>query len=118
MDVCPVKIGDNCFFGPNVSLLTPLHPLRYQERNQYFDEKTNKFTSMEYGAPIEIGDNCWFGGNLIVLPGVKVGNGCVIGAGSVVTHNIPDNHLAYGNPCKAVREITEEDSIYNKKEIW
>lgn len=118
LDVCPVEIGDNCFFGPNVSLLTPLHPLRYQERNQYYDEELKKVTDREYGAPIKIGDNCWFGGNVIVLPGVTIGNGCVIGAGSVVTHDIPDNYLAYGNPCKAIREITEEDSIYNKKELW
>ncbi len=118
LDVCPVEIGDNCFFGPNVSLLTPLHPLRYQERNQYYDEELKKVTDREYGAPIKIGDNCWFGGNVIVLPGVIIGNGCVIGAGSVVTHDIPDNYLAYGNPCKAIREITEEDSIYNKKELW
>ncbi|MBQ9449013.1 MAG: sugar O-acetyltransferase [Acholeplasmatales bacterium] len=118
LDVCPVEIGDNCFFGPNVSLLTPLHPLRYQERNQYYDEELKKVTDREYGAPIKIGDNCWFGGNVIVLPGVTIGNGCVIGAGSVVTHDIPDNYLAYGNPCKAIREITEEDTIYNKKELW
>lgn len=118
LDVCPVEIGDNCFFGPNVSLLAPLHPLRYQERNQYYDEELKKVTDREYGAPIKIGDNCWFGGNVIVLPGVTIGNGCVIGAGSVVTHDIPDNYLAYGNPCKAIREITEEDTIYNKKELW
>ncbi|MGM9808809.1 MAG: sugar O-acetyltransferase [Bacilli bacterium] len=118
LDVCPVTIGDNCFFGPNVSLLTPLHPLRYQERNQYFDENIGRYTDKEYGAPITIGDNCWFGGNVTVLPGVTIGNGCVIGACSVVTHDIPDNYLAYGNPCKAIREITEEDSIYNKKELW
>ena len=69
-------------------------------------------------CPVTIGDNCWFDGNVTVLPGVKIGNGCVIGACSVVTHDIPDNYLAYGNPCKAIREITEEDSIYNKKELW
>lgn len=118
LDVCPVVIGDNCFFGPNVSILTPLHPLRYQERNQYFDESIGRNTDKEYGAPITIGDNCWFGGNVTVLPGVTIGNGCVIGAGSVVTHDIPDNYLAYGNPCKAIREITEEDSIYKKPELW
>jgi len=117
LDVCPVTIGDNCFFGPNVSILTPLHPLRYQERNPFYDEQIGRNTDMEYGAAIIIGDNCWLGGNVIVLPGVRIGNGCVIGAGSVVTHDIPDNYLAYGNPCRAIREITEEDSIYNKKEL-
>jgi len=118
LDVCHVEIGDNCFFGPNVSLYTPLHPLRYQERNQYYDENIKRYTDMEYGAPIKIGDNCWFGGNVVVLPGVTIGSGCVIGAGSVVTHDIPDNYLAYGNPCKAIRLITEEDSIYKNKELW
>lgn len=118
LDVCPVIIGDNCFFGPNVSLYTPLHPLMYQERNQYYDENIGRYTDKEYGAPITIGDNCWFGGSVVVLPGVTIGNGCVIGAGSIVTHNIPDNYLAYGNPCKAIRKITEADSIYNKKNLW
>lgn len=118
LDVCPVVIGDNCFFGPNVSLYTPLHPLVYEERNQYFDESIGKYTDKEYGAPINIGNNCWLGGNVVVLPGVTIGDGCVIGAGSVVTHDIPDGYLAYGNPCKAIRKITKEDSIYNKKNLW
>ncbi len=118
LDVCKVFIGDNCYFGPNVSILTPLHPLRYQERNQYFDEKLGCNTDMEYGSEISIGNNCWFGGNVTILPGVKIGSGCVIGAGSVVTHDIEDNYLAYGNPCKAIRKITEADSIYKKKELW
>lgn len=118
LDVCPVIIGDNCFFGPNVSLYTPLHPLMYQERNQYYDENIGRYTDKEYGAPIKIGDNCWLGGNVVVLPGVTIGNGCVIGAGSIVTHDIPDNYLAYGNPCKAIRKITEADSIYNNKNLW
>ena len=71
LDVCPVIIGDNCFFGPNVSLYTPLHPLLYQERNQYYDENIGRYTDKEYGAPIKIGDNCWLGGNVVVLPGVQ-----------------------------------------------
>ena len=118
LDVCPVIIGDNCFFGPNVNLYSPLHPLMYEERNQYYDKELGKVTDMEYGAPIKIGDNCWFGGNVTVLPGVTIGSGCVIGAGSVVTKDIPDGYLAYGNPCKPIRKITEEDSIYKKKELW
>ena len=118
LDVCPVVIGNNCFFGPNVSIYTPLHPLMYQERNQYYDEIIKRYTDKEYGASVKIGDNCWLGGNVVVLPGVTIGNGCVIGAGSIVTHDIPDNYLAYGNPCKAIRKITEEDSIYNKKNLW
>ena len=118
LDVCPVVIGNNCFFGPNVSIYTPLHPLMYQERNQYYDESIKRYTDKEYGASVKIGDNCWLGGNVVVLPGVTIGNGCVIGAGSIVTHDIPDNYLAYGNPCKAIRKITEEDSIYNKNNLW
>jgi len=118
LDTCLVTIGDNCFFGPNVSIYTPLHPLMFEERNQYFDETISRNTDKEYGTPVTIGNNCWFGGNVTVLPGVKIGNGCVIGAGSVVTHDIPDNFLAYGNPCKAIRKITSEDSIYLKKKLW
>lgn len=118
LDVCPVSIGDNCFFGPNVSIYTPIHPLMYQERNQYYDENIKRYTDKEYGAPVKIGDNCWLGGNVTVLPGVTIGNGCVIGAGSVVTHDIPDGYLAFGNPCKAIRKITKEDSIYKKEELW
>lgn len=117
LDTCPVKIGNNVFFGPNVSLYTPLHPLRYQERARFLDKETGRMTDKEYGAPIIIGDDCWFGGNVIVLPGVTIGSGCVIGAGSVVTHSIPANSLAVGNPCKVIREITEKDSIELKKEI-
>ena len=118
LDVCEVTIGDNCFFGPNVGIYTPLHPLRYQERNNYYDEEAKRYIDKEYGAPIKIGNNCWLGGSVIVLPGVTIGDGCVIGAGSVVTHDIPNDYLAYGNPCKAIRKITEEDSIYKKKELW
>lgn len=117
LDTCPVKIGNSVFFGPNVGLYTPLHPLRYQDRKRYLDEETGRKTDKEYGKPIEIGDNCWFGGSVIVLPGAKIGSGCVIGAGSVVTRSIPDNCLAVGNPCRVVREITEDDALELKKEI-
>ncbi len=117
LDVCPITIGDNVFFGPNVTLVPPLHPLRYQDRNAYIDE-TGKQTDKEYGKPITIGDNVWFGSNVTVVGGAKIGNGCVIGAGSVVTSTIPDNYLAYGVPCKPIRPITEEDSIYLKEELF
>ena len=118
LDTCPITIGDNCFFGPNVGLYTPLHPLMYQERNKYFNKELNLTTDDEYGKPITIGDNCWLGGNVIVLPGVNIGRGSVIGAGSVVTHDIPPSSLAYGNPAKVVRKITEKDSIHLKKELF
>lgn len=113
LDVCPVTVGDNVFFGPNVSLLTPKHPLMWQERNIYTNEK-GVATDREYGAPIVIGDNCWLAGNVTVLAGAKIGSGCVIGAGSVVAGEIPDNSLAYGNPCRVIRKITEKDSIKYK----
>lgn len=110
LDVCPVTIGDNVFIGPNVSILTPKHPLRWQERNLYTNEK-GIVTDREYGAPIEIGDNCWIAGNVTILAGAKIGSGCVIGAGSVVAGSIPEGCLAYGNPCRVVRRITENDKI-------
>ena len=111
MDVCPVTIGKNVFFGPNISLLTPMHPLCYEERNAKTDSAGNSY-NLEYGRPIHIGDNCWFGGNVTVIGGVTIGNGCVIGAGSVVTKNIPDNTLAAGNPCRVIREITDSDRMF------
>jgi len=117
LDTCPVTIGDNVFVGPNVSILTPLHPLRFEDRNPYVHEK-GYVTDKEYGAPIEIGDNCWIAGNVTILAGAKIGAGCVIGAGSVVTGEIPENSLAYGNPCRAVRKITENDAINLKKELF
>lgn len=117
LDVCPVTIGDNVFFGPNVSVLTPLHPLKFEDRNPYLNEN-GCVTVKEYGAPIAIGDNCWIAGNVTILAGAKIGSGCVIGAGSVVTGEIPENTLAYGVPCKPVRKITEKDAIDLKKELF
>ena len=108
IDVCPVTIGDNVFVGPNVSLLAPKHPLRWQERNPFVNKGGVK-TDLEYGAPITIGDNCWLAGNVTVCAGAKIGEGCVIGAGSVVTGEIPPDTLAYGVPCRPVRKITESD---------
>lgn len=70
-------------------------------------------SDVEYGAPITIGDNCWLASNVTVCPGVTVGNNCVIGAGSVVTHDIPDSSLAVGVPAKFLRKITEQDHLEN-----
>ena len=114
LDTCPVHIGNSVFFGPNVSIYTPLHPLRYQERNRFLDKDNGRMTDKEYAKPVTIGDNCWIGGSVTILPGVTIGNGCVIGAGSVVTRSIPDNSLAVGNPCRAIKTITESDSIQYK----
>lgn len=117
LDVCPVTIGDNVFLGPNISILTPLHPLRFEDRNSYLSDK-GYVTDKEYGAPITIGDNCWIAGNVTILAGAKIGAGCVIGAGSVVSGEIPPNSLAYGVPCKRVREITPADAIDLKKNLF
>ena len=113
LDCCPVKIGKNVFFGPNCSLVTPVHPLVPEERIGSVDEN-GRFTCLEYAKPIEIGDNCWLASNVTVCGGVKIGEGCVIGAGSVVTRDIPPNSLAAGVPCRVIREITEEDRMFNK----
>lgn len=105
LDVAKVTIGKNVQMAPNVSIYTAGHPIHPDTRN----------TGYEYGIPITIGDNVWIGGNVVILPGVKVGDNVVIGAGSVVTKDIPDNVIAMGNPCKIVREITEEDRNYYYK---
>ncbi|MDD3154856.1 MAG: sugar O-acetyltransferase [Victivallaceae bacterium] len=118
LDICKVTIGEFVFLGPNVSLLTPKHPLRYQDRNPFVSPKTNTVTDQEYGAPITIGDNCWIGGDVTVCGGVTIGEGCVIGAGSVVTRDIPPNSLAFGNPCRVVRAITEKDSLREHPELF
>lgn len=117
LDVCPVNIGNNVFFGPNCSLMTPMHPFRWQERNIKFKEDGTAYDD-EYAKPINIGDNCWIAANVVITGGVTIGEGCVIGAGSVVTRDIPANSLASGNPCKVIREITEKDSIKYKSELF
>lgn len=117
LDCCPVKIGDNVMIGPNVSIMTPVHPLRYQDRN--LKEKADgTLYDDEYAKPITIGDNCWIASCVTVTGGVTIGNGCVIGAGSVVTRDIPANSFAAGNPCRVIREITEADAIALKKELF
>lgn len=110
LDCAQVSIGSNVMIGPNVSLLPPVHPLRFQQRN--IKRTTDgKLYNYEYAKPITIKDNCWLAGNVTVIGGVTIGEGSVIGAGSVVTKDIPANSLAVGNPCKVVREITYEDSL-------
>ena len=101
LDEGKVTIGNNVFIGPNVSLLCPIHPLCHEDRN----------TGMERAGAIKIGDNCWLGGAVTVCPGVTIGEGCVIGAGSVVTKDIPPYSIAVGNPCRVVRQITEADKL-------
>ncbi|MBE7057069.1 MAG: sugar O-acetyltransferase [Ruminococcaceae bacterium] len=102
LDNAKVTFGDNCMLGPNVSLYTAGHPLHPDIRN----------TGYEYGMEITIGNNVWIGGNVVICPGVHIGDNSVIGAGSVVTKDIPEWSLALGNPCKVIRRITEEDKKY------
>lgn len=110
LDICPVHIGDNVFMGPNVSIMTPMHPYLPQERRQRTRENGDMY-DYEYGKPIEIGADCWLAANVTVIGGVRIGEGCIIGAGSVVTKDIPPYSLAAGNPCRVIRSITKEDSM-------
>lgn len=106
IDVAKVKIGDNCQFAPNVSIYTAGHPVHPVARNSMY----------EYGIEVTVGDNVWIGGNTVIMPGVNIGSNTVIGAGSVVTKDIPDWVVAAGNPCQVIREITEEDFEYYYKD--
>ncbi len=106
IDVAKVKIGDYCQMAPNVAIYTAGHPVHPDSRNSAY----------EYGIGVTIGDNVWIGGNTVILPGVHIGSNTVIGAGSVVTKDIPDWVIACGNPCKVVRQITEEDRKFYYKD--
>lgn len=106
IDVAKIVIGDNCQIAPNVAIYTAGHPLHPASRN----------TLYEYGIEVIIGDNVWIGGNTVILPGVHIGDNAVIGAGSVVTKDVPAWTLAAGNPCRALREITEEDRPFYYKD--
>jgi maltose O-acetyltransferase len=96
LDVCRVRIGDYTLFGPAVQIYTPMHPFNAEQRRRE-----------EFGKPIEIGSDVWVGGGAIILPGVRIGSRAVIGAGSVVTRDVPDGVFAAGNPCRVIREIAE-----------
>ena len=110
LDCAPVRIGKNVFIGPNVSLLTPVHPLRWQDRNMY-RRPDGTMTDREYAKPITIGDNCWIAGNVTICGGAVIGEGSVIGAGSVVTSEIPPGVLAVGVPCRVLRKIEDSDAV-------
>lgn len=112
MDDARVFIGDNVAIGPNVSLLATNHPLIAQER-MGMDEEGNT-TLAEYAEDIHIGNNVWIAANVCITDGVTIGDNVVIGAGSVVTHDIPAGYLAFGVPAKAVRPITEADSVRDR----
>ncbi len=115
-DDAEVTIGDNCNFGPNVTIVTPVHPMLPNERREMLTASGEK-KHLCYAKPVHIGNDCWFGASVTVCPGVTIGDNCVIGAGSVVTRDIPSNSFAAGVPCKVIREITEKDSMNYKPEI-
>lgn len=102
VDDTHIYVGDYTEFGPNVVLATAGHPLNPELRSKGY----------QFNLPIRIGNRCWLGSGVIVLPGVSIGDGSVIGAGSVVTRDIPANCLALGNPCRVVRELDERDRKY------
>lgn len=105
LDCAKVTIGNYVFIAPNCCISTAGHPIDFETRN----------TGLEFAYPITIEDNVWIGANVTILPGVTIGKNSVIGAGSVITKDIPPNCIAVGNPCRVLREITEEDKIkYNK----
>ncbi len=105
-----VEIGDHCDFGPNVTIVTPCHPMLPDEREKFPDEDGVE-KRLCWAKPVKIGSHSWFGANVVICPGVTIGEGCVIGAGSVVTRDIPPMSFAAGNPCRVIRPITEEDSL-------
>lgn len=115
-DDCEVTIGENCDFGPNVTIVTPLHPLLPDERRALMcpDGVARRLC---YAKPVKIGNGCWICAGATILPGVTIGDGCVIGAGSVVTKDIPAYSFAAGNPCKVIRKLTDADSMANKPEL-
>ena len=109
-----VYIGDNVLIGPNVTIASHKHPLVAEQRivrpfKNSFDP--NGRGEIEIVAPVSIGNNAWIASGSIICPGVTIGENAVVGAGSVVTKDIPDNVIAFGNPCKVIREITEDDRI-------
>ena len=99
LDSAKVTIGDHVFLGPNVQIYTPCHPIYAPARNEGY----------EYAKEVTIGDDVWIGGNVTIVPGAHIGSNVVIGAGSVVTGDIPDGVVAAGNPCRIIRKITEQD---------
>lgn len=107
LDVAKVMIGDNCMLAPNVAIYTAGHPVHPLTRN----------TLYEYGIEITIGDNVWIGGNTVICPGAHIGSNTVIGAGSVVTRDIPDYSIAAGNPCRVIRSITDADKKFYFRDL-
>lgn len=107
VDDTHIYVGDCVMFAPNVTIATATHPISPALREKGY----------QYNLPVHIGKNCWLGAGVIVLPGVSIGENTVVGAGSVVTKDLPANVVAAGNPCRVLREITERDYEYYRKDI-
>lgn len=106
VDDSHIYVGDYTMFGPNVTIATAGHPILPELREQGY----------QYNMPVRIGKNCWLGAGVIVLPGVTIGDNVVVGAGSVVTKDLPSNVVAVGNPCKVLREVNERDKEFYFKD--
>ena len=106
VDDTHIYVGDYTMFGPNVTVATAGHPILPELREK----------GMQYNAPVHIGRNCWFGAGVVILPGITVGDNVVVGAGSIVTKDLPDNVVAVGNPCRVMREISEHDKEFYYKD--
>ena len=104
LDCAPIRFGDNVLVGPNTGFYTPQHPIHPADRKK----------GIERALPITIGDNVWIGGSVTILGGVSIGDNSIIGAGSVVTRDIPANVIAVGNPCRVIRSISENDKLESK----
>ena len=107
VDDCDIFVGNNVLFGPNVTLSAGTHPIHPELRSK----------QAQYNIPIHIGNNVWIGANSVILPGVNIGDNSVIGAGSIVTKDIPSNVIAVGNPCRVLREINENDMKYYYRDM-
>lgn len=107
VDDCDIFVGNNVLFGPNVTVSAGTHPIHPELRSK----------QAQYNIPIHIGNNVWIGANSVILPGVNIGDNSVIGAGSVVTGDIPSNVVAVGNPCRVLREINENDMKYYYRDM-
>ncbi|MDK0976622.1 sugar O-acetyltransferase [Clostridium perfringens] len=107
VDDCDIFVGNNVMFGPNVTVSAGTHPINPELRSK----------QAQYNIPIHIGNNVWIGANSVILPGVNIGDNSVIGAGSIVTKDIPSNVIAVGNPCRVLREINENDMKYYYRDM-
>lgn len=106
VDDTHIYVGDHTMFGPNVTVATAGHPILPELREQGY----------QYNAPVHIGKNCWIGAGVVIVPGITIGDSVVVGAGSIVTKDLPDNVVAVGNPCRVLRQVNEHDKIYYFKD--